>query len=54
MGVPEVFVLLVTLALYALAIFVLYWVVKKAVKNGILEAREKIREAGDRPPLQGQ
>lgn len=46
MGVPE---MIVGLAIYALIIFVFYWIIKKAVKNGILEAHEKLAEEGKEP-----
>lgn len=43
MGVPETIVII---AVYTLVIFVFYWIIKKAVKNGILEAHKKLAEEG--------
>ena len=39
MGIPEI---IIVLALYALVIFVFYLIVKKAVKNGVIEAHNQI------------
>ncbi len=43
MGIPET---IIVLAIYTLVIFVFYWIIKKAVKNGILEAHRTLSEEG--------
>lgn len=47
MGIPE---MIIVLALYALVIFVFYLIVKKAVKNGVIEAHNQIEMSKGRPP----
>lgn len=47
MGIPE---MIIMLALYALVIFVFYLIVKKAVKNGVIEAHNQIEMSKGRPP----
>ena len=44
MGIPE---LVMVVAIYALVIFVFYLIIKKAVKNGVLEAHRQLREEGE-------
>ena len=41
MGIPE---MVMVVAIYALVIFVFYLIIKKAVKNGVLEAHRQLRE----------
>ncbi|WP_180995035.1 DUF6019 family protein [Raoultibacter timonensis] len=43
MGIPE---MVMVVAIYALVIFVFYLIIKKAVKNGVLEAHRQLREEG--------
>lgn len=51
MGAPEMLIVVFTLALYALAAFVLYLIIKKAVKNGIIEARKQIESEESAHPV---
>ncbi len=47
MGIPEI---IIVLALYALVIFVFYLIVKKAVKNGVIEAHNQIEMSKGKSP----
>lgn len=47
MGFPE---MIIVLAFYAFVIFLLYLIIKKAVKNGIMEAHGQIEKNKTEPP----
>lgn len=41
---------IVVIAVYALIILVCYWVIKTAVKNGVVEAHRKLKEEEHKVP----
>lgn len=47
MGFPE---MIIVLAFYALIVFLAYLIIKKAVKNGIVEAHDQIEKSKAESP----